>query len=46
MTVDGGVATAKLHTPINGMVFKDIMTLLKGEDGLWQVYAKVFYRQV
>ncbi|PCI64375.1 MAG: hypothetical protein COB37_02020 [Kordiimonadales bacterium] len=45
ITIDNGVATAKLLTPINGMVFTDIMTLLKGEDGVWRVFAKVFYRQ-
>ncbi len=42
--VDGGIASARLKTPINGMVFTDIMTLLKGEDGRWQVIAKAFYR--
>ena len=45
ITIDGGIATAKLRTPINGMVFTDVMTLLKGENGVWRVYAKVFYRQ-
>lgn len=45
ITIDDGVATAKLRTPINGMVFTDIMTLLKGDDGVWRVYAKIFYRQ-
>ncbi len=42
--IDGDIAMARLRTPINGMLFTDIMTLLKGEDGRWQVVAKAFYR--
>lgn len=42
--IDGGIATARLRTPINGKLFTDVMTLLKGDDGRWQVIAKAFYR--
>lgn len=42
--VDGDIATARLLTPINGMMFTDVMTLLRGEDGAWRVVAKVFWR--
>lgn len=42
--VDGDIASARLRTPINGMIFTDIMTLLRGEDGQWQVIAKAFYK--
>jgi hypothetical protein len=42
--VEDGIATAKLLTPINGMMFTDIMTLLRTPEGEWQVVAKVFYR--
>ncbi|MDJ0675071.1 MAG: nuclear transport factor 2 family protein [Calothrix sp. MO_167.B42] len=42
--IDGDIALARLLTPINGMLFTDIMTLLKGDDGRWQVVAKAFYK--
>lgn len=42
--VTGDIATARLLTPINGMVFTDVMTLLRGGDGLWRCVAKVFWR--
>ncbi len=41
--IQGDIAHARMNVPINGMVFTDMATLLRLEDG-WKIVAKAFFR--
>jgi len=42
--IDDGIALDRLSVPINGMLFTDVATLLKLDDG-WRIVTKVFFRK-